>query len=94
MQKKLKKKFFFSEIMTYELVALACLYSEENTCHRQSMCQQTVLRFCISLRENFSDSTTFKVINEYGEGAAVQILTLFGPAYHVACPRVPRKRTF
>ena len=38
MQKKLKKKFFFSEIMTYELVALACLDSEENTCHRQSMC--------------------------------------------------------
>ena len=38
MQKKLKKKFFFSEIMTYELVALACLYSEENTCHRESMC--------------------------------------------------------
>ena len=48
----------------------------------------TVLRFCISLWETFSNSTAFTVINEYGKGVAVQIWTVFGPIYHVACGRV------
>ena len=38
MQGKNEKKSFVSEIIVSELVALNCLYEEENTCHRQSMC--------------------------------------------------------
>ena len=49
MQKEIEKKFFVSEIIVSELVVLNCLYKEENTCHRQSMCQETGLRFCIAL---------------------------------------------
>ena len=45
MQKKSQKESFASEIIVSELVALNCVYYDENTCHRQSMCQQTVLRF-------------------------------------------------
>ena len=45
----IQKKSFVSEIMVSELVALNCFYKEENTCNRQSMCQQTVLRFSVAL---------------------------------------------
>ena len=38
MQKKYQKKLFVFEIIGSELVALNCLYSEENTCRQQSMC--------------------------------------------------------
>ena len=37
MQRKIEKKYFVFEIILSELVALNCLYIEENTCHRQSM---------------------------------------------------------
>ena len=32
------EKSFVSELIVSELVALNCLYKEDNTCHRQSMC--------------------------------------------------------
>ena len=51
--KKLRNRFFVSEIFASEDVAVKCLYKEENTCYRQSMSWQTALRFCISLRELF-----------------------------------------
>ena len=38
MQEKIEKKLLVFEIIASELVALNCLYEEENTCHRQSMC--------------------------------------------------------
>ena len=34
MQKQIDKMFFFSELISFELVVLNCLYEEENTCHR------------------------------------------------------------
>ena len=68
-----------------ELLRLICLYQEENTCSRQSMCYQTVLRFFMSLRETFSNSITFTVISIYGKAAVVQIKTVFLPIYHVPC---------
>ena len=38
MEKKKKKKLFVFEIIISEIVALNCLYQEENTCHRSSVC--------------------------------------------------------
>ena len=38
MRKKMKKMFFVFEILLAEYVALNCLYQEENTCHRDSVC--------------------------------------------------------
>ena len=49
------------------------------------MCEQTVLRFCISLRVTFSNSISIAVINRYNTGAAVQIGTVFERTYRVAC---------
>ena len=46
---------------------------------------ETVLRFCLSLRETFSSLVAFTVINKYGESGVIQISALFDPIYHVAC---------
>ena len=47
MQKEMQKKFLVFEIIASELVALNCLCEADNACHRLSMCQQTVLGFCV-----------------------------------------------
>ena len=49
------------------------------------MCQQTVLRFWITVKETFSNSISITVINECGKGDVVQNARVFGPGYYVAC---------
>ena len=46
--KNQEKCFFVFKIIASQLVAVNSHYYKEHTCHRQSMCQQTVLRFHIS----------------------------------------------
>ena len=46
------------------------------------------IRFFISLRVTFSDSVAFTVLNKYDNRAVVEISAVFGPIYHVACPRL------
>ena len=84
-KKKIEQIFFITEINAREYVAIKCLCSVENTCHLQSTRQQIVLTFCISLRENFSNSIDFRLINKYGKGAVVQISTVFRPIFLVIC---------
>ena len=48
-------------------------------------CVNKVLKFSISLRETFSDSRSFAMVNKSGKGALVKISTVFGSVYHVAC---------
>ena len=38
MKQKIEKKRFVFGIITAEFVALSCLYQEENTFHRHSVC--------------------------------------------------------
>ena len=88
MQQKIDKKFFLFETISSELVTLNCLYKEENTCHRHSVCWEIVLRFSMSLTETFCKSIAFTVINKYGKSAALQILTMVGGVYHVAFQKI------
>ena len=44
---------------------------------------QTVLRFCISLRETLSTSIALTGINKYAKGAVLEVSTVFRPDYHV-----------
>ena len=46
------------------------------------------MRLWMRLKQAFSDSITFKMIPKYGNGAVVQIATVFEPVYHVAFQRV------
>ena len=63
MQKKIEKKFLVSQIIASEMAAVNCLYYEGNACHNKSMCSETVLRLCISVREIFSNAIAFTMIN-------------------------------
>ena len=47
MQKRIDKKFLVSERTASEMATVNCLYYEGNTCHGQSVPQETVLRLCI-----------------------------------------------
>ena len=47
MQRKIQKIFLVSEIIASEMAAVNCLSYEGNTCHGQSMPEETVLRLCI-----------------------------------------------
>ena len=42
----------------------------------------------MSMRETFSNSITWEVIDEYDKGPVMQISTVFGHVYHVACQKV------
>ena len=52
------------------------------------------LRFCISLRETFSNWIFFRVINIYVKSAVVQISTVFRTVHRVICWRVLWITTF
>ena len=68
MKKNNELNFFIFEIITPEFVELFCLYQEENTCHWHSVCQEKVLRFCISVTETFCKTIAFPVINKNAKG--------------------------
>ena len=78
---KMQKKSFLSEIIASEDVAINCLHWEENTCHRQPICQRTVLRLCVSLTQTFSDWFVLTVINKYSKGDVLELSTVFWPVY-------------
>ena len=52
------------------------------------MCYQTVLGFCISLKETFSNAATFTLINKYCKGVFPQIERVFRPIFQVVSRRV------
>ena len=55
---------------------------------------KSVLPFCISLKETFSNDINFTVSNKYGKGAVVQIATVFQIICYVVCRGVLRNTTF
>ena len=77
MQEKIDKKLFVFEIIASQLVALNGLYWSDHASHQLSMCWQTVLGFCVLVKETFSNATTLTLINKYCKDAAIQIATVF-----------------
>ena len=67
---------------------LTCLYEADNPCQRVSMCEQTLLAFCASLKETFSNATTYTVTNKFGQRGAIQIAKVFRYICHFVCLRV------
>ena len=51
-------------------------------------------RFCVSIRETFSNYIDLEVINHYDQGAMMQISTVLGYVSHVDCRRVLSNSTF
>ena len=65
------------EIMAFKHVAGISLNSDENTFYRQSTYYQSVLRFHICLKEIFSSSISFGIIENYEKSAAVHTSAVF-----------------
>ena len=78
MEQKYPKKFSILKIIAFESGSTNSLNLEKDTCHWQSMCYETPLRFNISLREIFSKSGSPRVMKKYDESALMQILQEFG----------------
>ena len=70
--------FLLLKIIVFELGTTNSLNLEKDTCHWQSMCHETSLRFNISLREMFFKSGSLKLMRKYDESTFMQILQEFG----------------
>ena len=77
MEKKNQKKFFVVRIISFESVTTNSHNPEQDTCHWQSMCYETHLRFNTSLRQIFSKSGSRGVMKKYHERALMQIFQEF-----------------
>ena len=54
MEQKIQKFFFVFQINAFELGVANSGNLEQDTCHRQSLCKQTPLRFHLTLGETLS----------------------------------------
>ena len=77
MQSKIQKKSFISEIKAFEIVVVNSAYCCRNTCHRQLMRYQKVLRFHIRLKVTFSKSIYLELTGKEGNSGAVLISAVF-----------------
>ena len=64
--------------MAFEIAAGNSAYCCRNTCHRELMREQTVLRFHIRLRVAFSNSIYLELTRKEGKRSAVLISAVFG----------------
>ena len=91
---KTRKEFFVSQTVASELVFLNCLYYEQDTFHRQPMCEQAVPTFFMSIRGTISNSIDLAVTIESDKGDVMQIWKVLGHVYHFACQSIFWKGTF
>ena len=78
MQQKIRKMSFAYEIMAFEIISGNSVYCCRNTCHRQLMREQTVLRFHIRLKVTFSNWIYLELTRKEGNSSAVQISAVLG----------------
>ena len=78
MGEKNKKKVLVSKIIAFELGTTNSHNLEQDTCHWQSICYKTPLRFTMSLKQIFWKSGSFRIIKKYYGSALMQILSKFG----------------
>ena len=78
MERKNPKQFSVLKIIAFESGTTSSLILDKDTCHWQSMCYETCLRFNISLREMFFKSGSIRVIGKHDESELMQISKVFG----------------
>ena len=78
MRKKIQKKSFVFEMLAFEIVAVNSGYCCRNTCHRQLMRLQTVLRFHIRLKLTFCNAIYLQLRRKEGNSGALLISAVFG----------------
>ena len=78
MKQKYQKKLLVLKLIAFESGMTNSHNVEQDICHWQSMCYETLLRFNISLREMFSKSGSPRVMKKYRGSALMKILQEFG----------------
>ena len=78
MEQKIEKKLFDFQIIAFELGVANSRNIQQDTGHRQAMCQQIHLRFHLTLRETFSKSTSHRMMKKHDNCAVTDILQVFG----------------
>ena len=78
MQQKEQKIFSVLKITAFESGTKNIHNPEHDTCHWQSMCYETPLRFNISVREICSKSGSLMAMKKYDESVLMQVLQEFG----------------
>ena len=75
---KQSEKLFLLKIIAFELGTTNSRHPEEDTCHWQSICYETPLRFTMTLKEIFCESGFLKVMQKCYGSALMQIFYKFG----------------
>ena len=78
MEQKNEKKLLLLKVIAFAWETTNFHNLEEDTCHWQSVCYETPLRFNMSLREIFPESGSLRVMKQYDESALMMILQKFG----------------
>ena len=87
LSKKIRKIFFISYIIEFDLVAENTHFYEENTYHWQTVCYKQSKNFTYSQQRHFP--TQFPSESwKYDKSAAVKVLTVFRSLGQVDCQRV------
>ena len=73
MQSKITKRLLFLRYLCLKLLREILHIATDKTCHRQSVCQQTVLRFQIRQRQAFSNSIYLDFFEKYDNSGVVLI---------------------
>ena len=88
MEQKIKKKIFAFEITAFELVVANFRNIQQDTWHRQAMCQQTHVMFQLTLGETFSKSTSLRMMKTLEKHALMEIWQVFTTLSHLDCQSV------
>ena len=78
MQRKYPKEFSVLKILAFESGTNDSFNSVKDTCHWESMCYETPLRFNIPLREIFFKSSSLRVMKKDAETSFMKISQEFG----------------
>ena len=78
MQQKIQKKSSVFKMIAFEVDAESYAYCGRNTCHRQSMCYQTDLRFQIRVKQTFSNSIYLEYMAKKDNSDALLLSLVFG----------------
>ena len=88
MGKKVQIKVFVFQIIAFEFGVGNSRNIQQDTWHRQAMCQQTHERFYLTLGEKFCESTYVRMMKKDVKSALIDILQVFGKLSHVDCHSV------
>ena len=78
MKQKYQKKLLVLKLIAFESGMTNSHNVEQDICHWQSICYETLLRFKTSLTEMFSESGSPRVMKKYRGSALMKILQEFG----------------